>query len=253
LADIFEEVEEGLRQDRMRQLWQKYGFLAYLSAALLLGSVGLYEYLKHRNTERIETQARAYELASNALENRDYEDAAAQFSALLEQDVEVSAAAGHLLARTRLEGNGDIEAASQTLLDTTRISKGSEIQAIDALALIKSAYLQSDLLDREALENLLLPLTGKDTGFSALANELLAAKALADGDIETARRGFTALRFAENVPPGVIVRANQALAGLPAAPLVSETPADAEDEDLSDQTESVITQDATEPQPEIQE
>ena len=37
MADIFEEVEEGLRQDRAERLWKKYGVFAYIAAALLIG------------------------------------------------------------------------------------------------------------------------------------------------------------------------------------------------------------------------
>ena len=41
MADIFEEVEEGLRQDKAAQLWKKYGIFAYIAAGLLIGGVSL--------------------------------------------------------------------------------------------------------------------------------------------------------------------------------------------------------------------
>ena len=57
MADISEEVEEGLRQDRLTVLWKRYGILAYFGAALLIGGVALNEYLKARSAETIEQNA----------------------------------------------------------------------------------------------------------------------------------------------------------------------------------------------------
>ena len=59
-------------------------------------------------------------------------------------------------------------------------------------------------------------LPDEPTAFGALATELLAAKAFEEGDIEYARTKFNELRFLANVPEGVMQRATQALAALPA-------------------------------------
>ena len=47
MADIFEEVEEGLRQEKLTVAWKKYGIFAYLAVALIIGGVGLNEYLQY--------------------------------------------------------------------------------------------------------------------------------------------------------------------------------------------------------------
>ena len=114
----------------------------------------------------------------------------------------------------------------------------------EKLALIKSAYLKADASSRAELEVMLSPLA-LDTGpFGALAKELIAAKALQEGDIEFARREFGFLRLAQNVPPGVVTRARQALEALPpvsnAVPESTttepETPAELETGETNEET-----------------
>jgi hypothetical protein len=61
----------------------------------------------------------------------------------------------------------------------------------------------------------------QNSAFNALAVELLAAKALADGDYAYAREEFGYLRVAANVPQGTLDRANSALAALPGLELAA--------------------------------
>ncbi|MEM7329391.1 MAG: hypothetical protein AAF437_11665 [Pseudomonadota bacterium] len=232
MADIFEEVEEGLRQDRLTGLWKKYGVFAYIAAALLIGGVALNEYLKVQAVKTTERNALRLETALNEVEARNYEEAAAQLTAIVGDEIAPSNVAAHYLAGVRLDGNGDVIAAADILANAV----GEVQDPTEKLALIKSAYLKADTVSREELTGLLAPLADDDGPFGALAKELIAAKALQDGDIEFARREFSFLRLAQNVPPGVVTRASQALDALPP---VSETePAPADETDTSAESEA---------------
>ncbi|MEM7458783.1 MAG: hypothetical protein AAF331_04900 [Pseudomonadota bacterium] len=243
MADIFEEVEEGLRQDRATGLWKKYGVLAYIGAALLIGGVALNEYLKVQADQTIESNALKLESALNEVEARNYEEAAAQLSAIVGDDIAPSKVAAHYLAGVRLDGNGDVLAAADVLASAV----GAAEDPTEKLALIKSAYLKADSSSRSELEGLLAPLAEDDGPFGALAKELIAAKALQDGDVEFARREFSFLRLAQNVPPGVVTRATQALDALP--PVSEETPEPAP----ADSTELPAGPEAREPTEEAPE
>lgn len=211
MADIFEEVEEGLRQDRMTGLWKKYGFFAYIGAALLIGGVAFNEYRQVQAKNTIKEHALRLEAALSEVDARNYEAAAAQLSELIADDIAPATVAAHYLAGVRLDGNGDALAAADVLSESV-----SDLEdPTEQLALIKSAYLRADTASRSELEGILSPLTSGDGAFAALASELLAAKALQEGDIEFARREFNFLRLAPNAPPGVVTRAQQALAALP--------------------------------------
>lgn len=220
MADIFEEVEEGLRQDRLSVLWKKYGIFAYLAAAILIGGVAFNEYMKVRTANTIEENAARLEAALNEVDARNYEAAAADLTTIVQDEIAPSSVAAHFLAGVRLDGNGDAIAAADVLEGIV----GDATDPTEKLALIKAAYLKADTLSRSELEGFLSPLANDQSAFGALASELLAAKALQEGDIEFARREFNFLRFAQNVPPGVVTRAEQALAALPPVSAEVETP-----------------------------
>lgn len=212
MADIFEEVEEGIRQDKWAERWSKYGIFAYLFAGLIIGGTALNEYIQYSRSSSINTNTLILESGIKALNDGDYEGASASFSGLVDEDVRISLAAGHLLAQVKIEANGDQFAAADVLSEIA----GDLSAPTEKLALIKAAYLQADSLSREDLGALLAPLREDETSaFNALAVELLAAKAIAEGDYAYAREELTFLRVASNVPRGTQERVQKALASLP--------------------------------------
>lgn len=243
MADIFEEVEEGLRQDSMTGLWKKYGVFAYIGAALLIGGVALNEYLKNQAVQTTVQNATVLEAALNEVAARNYEEAASQLTRIVSDEIAPSNIAAHYLAGVRLDGNGDAIAAAEVLEGIV----GEATDPTEKLALIKAAYLKADSLTRSELEGLLAPLATDDGPFGALAKELVAAKALQDGDIEFARREFSFLRLAQNVPLGVVTRATQALEALPP---VTETAPEPASPDVPETTAEPATGEPTEEAPE---
>lgn len=232
MADIFEEVEESLRQDRFSTLWKKYGILAYIGAALIIGGVALNEYLNTTGQETTVRNAEVLEAALTDIDLGNYEQAAAALEVLADSDAAISPIASHYLARVQLDANGDAALAAETLSSSGAAGRTPS----DKLALLKAAYSRADTLSRGDLEAMLTPLRVEDSAFNALALELLAAKALQEGDTEYARTEFNFLQLAPNVPSGTAQRAAMALAALPPLaeedamivdvdPIVEETPA----------------------------
>lgn len=211
MADIFEEVEEGIRQDRLQKLWKKYGILAYVGAGLLLGGVGLSEYMKVRSVEEINGAALTLEAALDDLDAGEYQMSGDALAQLAHSDARLAPIAAHFLAQVRFEGNGDAVAASEILAQAASDKLGPS----QKLALLKSAYLVANDATRADIEARLAPLRQDESAFGALAVELIAAKAMEEGDIEFARTEFGYLRVAPNVPDGVAKRAQRALASLP--------------------------------------
>ncbi|MEL6323695.1 MAG: hypothetical protein AAFQ84_05640, partial [Pseudomonadota bacterium] len=143
--------------------------------------------------------------------------------------------AGHLLAQVVYEGNGDVQAAIARLEDVVSAQEGEGV--LSDLALLKTGYLAAENASLSDLETRLAPLIEKEGAFGALALELIAAKAFADGDLVRAREEFGYLRFAANVPPGVVQRAEQALSVIPLPDVPTEA---AEPEAPADQSEDPV-------------
>ncbi|MFN4024838.1 MAG: tetratricopeptide repeat protein [Hyphomonas sp.] len=212
MSDIFTEVDETLRQEKMESLWKRWRPFVYAGVILLVGGVAANEfvwrpYLESQRAER----ALALENAVKALEEGRYADAEAGFSAIMQSDPKMAAMAAHFLAQTLYEGGGDIDGAAEVLASVG----GTEAGPYERLALLKAAYFRADAMSLDELELSLGSLVGDNSALGALARELVAAKAFEAGDYARARTEFNRLRFDPAAPQGVIRRADVALAAIP--------------------------------------
>lgn len=212
MSDVFEEVEESLRQDKASLWWQKYGIFVWILGIGIVGAVAYFEWASVQKDKRIAEHAIAFEQARTDLANGDYASAETGFSELVARETEIAPLAAQLLAKTQYEGNGDIDSAAATLKASS--DNGAD-GPVERLALLKSAYLTSDDMSLAELETYLGDLVGRPTAIGVLATELIAAKAFSEGDFQRAREEFSYLQLAANSPPGVVQRAEVALTVIP--------------------------------------
>lgn len=234
MADIFSEVDEGLRQDRATDLWKKWGPFVIGAAVLLVAAVGVWEYMKWTRAQGIESVAQEYSDAMDSLEDEDLAAAGTAFSKIADGDGGFATIAGHMAASIE-ESQGDNAAAIQRL---QQVSARTDNVYSD-LAILKSAYLQADTVPIGELETILAPLMTGSGPTDALARELIAAKALADGDIERARRDYQTLQLRlddGNRLPEFQLRVQRAMLALPppAIPQPTEDAAASEDAPAND-------------------
>tara|TARA_B100001123_G_C15290818_1_gene1017365 strand:- start:786 stop:1427 length:642 start_codon:yes stop_codon:yes gene_type:complete len=75
LADIFQEIDEELRQDRASQLWKKYGkYLIVVALTIVLGVAG-YRFWKKNEYEGRERASALYEMATSRADSGKLDDA----------------------------------------------------------------------------------------------------------------------------------------------------------------------------------
>jgi len=219
LSDIFEEVDESLRQDKIESLWTRYRPFVYGGAALLIAAVAVNEFVLRPSAEKARAErAAAFETAETQLADGDYADAEASFREIVDGGSALAPLASNFLAQTLYEGSGDTDGAVKVLKDAGH----ADGTPFERLALLKAAYAQADTVSLEELETLLGDLKGDESELGALARELLAAKAFASGDVIRARTEFNRLKFDANAPEGVVRRAEIALAAIPVPPEADE-------------------------------
>lgn len=226
MTDIFQEVDQNVREEKLASLWQRWRPFVYGGVALLIGGVAVNEFILKPQADAARA-ARALELenAVKALEDGRYEEAQAALKAIVDSESKLAPLAAHYLAQTQLEGGGDAAAAAETLAAIG----GTEGGPYERLALLKAAYFRADTLTLPELETTLGTLPTEETAMGALARELLAAKAYAVGDIARARTEYNKLKFDAAAPEGVIQRAELALDAIPVPEqAATETPAPAE-------------------------
>lgn len=211
MSDVFEEVEESLRQDKASELWRKYGWIVIGAAALIVLATLVVNLMSYFGEQSRDQRVRDFEAARSALAEREYSAAIDGFEALATSGTEIAPLAASYLAQARIEGTGDVDGAVAAL----QIAADQGDEVIGDVSLIKLAYLRADALSLAELEALLEPLMKRDNSLEAVALEIIAAKAYAEGDFARARSEYGFLRISPNAPAGVKLRAENALAVIP--------------------------------------
>lgn len=210
MSDIFEEVEESIRQDKASLWWKKFGPFVWALGLLIIAAVGYREWAIGQKAKAIEAEVQIFEEGRAHLEAGDYAEAQTVLKELADSDAEIGPLAAQYLAKAYYEGNGDAEIAASTLRGS-----GTLDGPIERISFLKSIYLRADTMSLVELEAALGDMPKEPTALGALALEMIAAKALKEGDIARARKEFSYLRFANDVPSGVAQRAEIALSVIP--------------------------------------
>ena len=203
MSDIFEEVEEKLREDKLQVWWSKYGMVAIGAAVGLVLFVGLYSvFTSWRASENANAGARFAAIQEQALT-----DPAAAQTALV--DFQKSAHSGYkALAEMEragiLQSQGDLKGATAAFDNATKLATHPVVKQS---AQLRAAYLAAETDTFTALEARLQPLIDSRGAFSYLARELLGVEAYEAGQIERARTEFSYLETALDAPSGVRQRA----------------------------------------------
>ena len=85
MSDIFEEVDESLRQDKIETAWKRYRPFVYGGAVLLIGSVALNEFVLRPAAEKArDARALEFETSETQLAEGDYAEAQAGFREIVD-------------------------------------------------------------------------------------------------------------------------------------------------------------------------
>lgn len=215
MTDIFTEVEEDLRRERAKRLWDRYGWIATAALlAVVLGTAGWQGWKWHQAREAAAAATR-YLAAMQAAEANRPAEAAGDFATLLRD-----APAGYRLlarfqeaaARARA-GERDIALAMWDQL----AADGATPQPYRDLAALMSVLHQADTGDPAALSARLSGLDRPDGAFRFSARELQAVLAERQGQRERAVTILRSLAEAADAPVAMRARASETLGALTGA------------------------------------
>lgn len=207
MVDVFDEVEEELRQERYKALLKQWGpWVGGGVAAIVLG-VGAYQFIEWSTKQRADSASDAFQAAAELYEAGNVMQADSQFQALTE-----SAPRGYeTLALMR---RGDIALSQGNRDEAARLfAQAAELSPepmIRDLARYQAALAQFDALSYDDLANRLEPLTEGAAPVGLLARELMAAAALRDERWDEARQRYQLLSIALDMPEGMSQRVVEA-------------------------------------------
>lgn len=201
MTDIFSEIDDELRKEQARRLWQRYGKLIIGGAVVIVLSVAAWRGYVYWQDTNAQAQGDAY-FAAERLAT--LEDAAASRAAF-EEFLKTAQGGYPMLARFRVAAldakAGEYDKAIATY--DAVASDPSVPTVFQDLARMRAAYIAVDHLDRAAVESRILGLATPGATWRHTARELLALAAYKADDLETARKRLTELTSDAAVPQAV--------------------------------------------------
>ncbi len=203
---LMSEIESGLRDDQLQELWDRYRNLAIACFAVLILGVSGYQYWKNLDVQRLDEQANAFSLAAEDLSLGNTEEALTTLAGVAEQGGNYGALAQLRRASIFIEQDDKSEA----LAIYRSLSEDTSIEPSFAdLATLLWVLHGMDAEDPLLLENALLPLTSPNNAYNYTALELLAVLTAKRGDMTEALAILDDLLEDSNTPSTVRARAEE--------------------------------------------
>jgi hypothetical protein len=212
VSELFDEVDEEVRREQLKKLWDKYSIYVVALAILIVAGVGGWRGYQYLEAKKAAEAGAAFDRAVELSDQNKHAEAEAAFA-----DLAAKAPSGYrILARLRsaAEAAARDKAAAAKMFDD--IAADSSVAASERdLARIRSAQL---LLETTTYPNMLQRLetaAGKDGAFRHSARELLALSAWKANDATAARQWLDMIANDGDTPPGLRSRAEALQALLP--------------------------------------
>jgi len=209
VVDVFDEVEEELRQEQYNALLRQWGpWVGGVAAAIVIG-VGAYQFISWSGDQRANAASDQYQTASEQFAEGNVSAADTAFTSLSEEGP-----TGY--ATLALMRRGDIAMSEGRAADAARLYTQAAERAPEPmtrdLARYQAALAQFNDLSFDDLALRLEPLTEGAAPVGILARELMAVAALRDERWDEARSRYELLAIGLDIPPGMSQRITEALA-----------------------------------------
>ena len=200
MSDIFDEVDEEVRREQFKKLWDRYGNLVVVLAFLIVAAVGGWRFYQYWQDKKAAEAGAQFTAAALLAEQGKHEEAEKAFAR-----VAAEGAAGYrVLARLREAAElaaRDPKAAVAVYDDIAASS--STGQPLKDFAAVRAAMLLVDSAPLADITRRLEPISGAGAPFRHSARELLAFAAWKAGDT-TAMRKWTTLILADVEMPAAL-------------------------------------------------
>ena len=208
MSDIFQEIDEDLRQDKVARLWKAYGKYLVALAVFIILVIASYRFIEHKNEKNREQTSELYELASETGRSGDKKAAIELFSdEMFDENIGYSIIS-KLKKAALAKSNNDLEGTEIVLKE---IITNEDIP----LYLRDLARLKLFASDSDNNSSQLEVLIEEEGPWKFLALELKGGIQLEGGNLKEARSIFKELTDDANTPNNLRRRASEILKALP--------------------------------------
>ena len=212
MSELFNEVDEDVRRDQLKKLWDQYSIYIVAGALLIIAAVGGWRGYQYLEAKKAAEAGIAFDKAVELSEANKHSEAEAAFS-----DLAAKAPSGYrMLARLRAAAeaaNRDPQAAAKMYDD---IAADRSVGAPERdLAKVRAAGLLLEPASYPSMLTRLEPATAPGATFRHTARELLALSAWRANDTAAARQWLDLIANDGETPPSLRSRAEALQALLP--------------------------------------
>jgi hypothetical protein len=212
VSELFDEVDEDVRRDQLKKLWERYSIYIVAGALLIIAAVGGWRGYQYLEAKKAAEAGAAFDKAVELSEQNKHTEAEAAFTELA-----AKAPSGYrMLARLRAAAevaNRDPKAAAK-LYDDIAADRSVGAPEQD-LAKVRAAGLLLESASYPSMLARLEPATAPGATFRHTARELLALSAWRANDTAAARQWLDMIASDGETPPSLRSRAEALQALLP--------------------------------------
>ncbi len=206
MTDIFHEVEEDLRRERLNKVWARYGSVFLAIAVLAVAATGGYVWWRGQQQSNREFAAETFSAADNMAAAGDIDGALKVYT-----EIAASGGAGYpTLAMFRqaalLASKNDVQGA---LAIYDKIANSEADERLKSLAQIRAAFTVADTEAPDTLKNRVQPFIGDDNPWRFEARELIAFTDFRARNNDAAAAGYAAIAADAAAPATMRARAEK--------------------------------------------
>ena len=204
VADIFHEVDEEVRRDRLKKLWDRYSIYLIALAVLIVAGIAAWRGYEWWQARQAAAAGAAFESAVALSEAGKHQEAEAAFDKAAAEAPAGYRVLSRLRAAAELAQSKPADAAKAYDDIAADPSVGPTLQD---LAAVRAGLLLVDTAALTEMERRLIPLAAPTRTFRHTARELLALSAWRNHDPAAARRYIDMIAGDAETPPGTRARA----------------------------------------------
>ena len=199
MSDIFQEVDEEVRREKLQQIWERHSNLIVAAALLLVLAVAGWRGYDWWENRKAAESGTAFEVAVTLAETGKQEEARAAFAKLAQDGSSGYRVLSRFHEAAELAKTDPAAAAQAYVALAADSSLGRTLQD---LAAIRGGLILVDTAPLAELTAKLEPLTTADRPFRHTARELLALAAWRAGDKAATKRWFDLIATDAETPAG---------------------------------------------------
>ena len=212
MSELFDEVDEEVRRDQLKKLWDQYSIYIIALAILIIAGVGGWRGYQYLEAKKAAEAGAAFDKAAELAEQNKHAEAEAAFA-----DLAAKAPYGYRVL-SRLRAAAEVAArdkpAAAKMFDD--IAADSSVGASERdIARIRAAQLLLETTTYPNMVQRLEPATAPGATFRHTARELLALSAWRANDATATRQWLDMIANDGDTPPGLRSRAEALQALLP--------------------------------------